>query len=260
MVRAFAAATGFSVMRYVRVRRLSMAARALAGRRARYSDIGAGCGLRLSRSIHPRVPRPFRRHARNGPRRNVPRPSQASGADRHGFNAGSTISNPRASKPGKRCSLPASANAARRRRRRRLPNQWQRFHQKVDNIPDRVGNVAYGLCCNGDDFGNFDYIAGVEVSDFSDLPREFSPRGSRTKIRSVHPHRSHLHRSPHHQHDLESLATGVRHEGGRRAELRALRREVRSGDRQWRAGDMDFSEGVGRSVAWAKRKRAHYSG
>src|SRR4029078_1639657 len=30
MVRAFAAATGFSVMRYVRVRRLSMAARALA--------------------------------------------------------------------------------------------------------------------------------------------------------------------------------------------------------------------------------------
>jgi predicted transcriptional regulator YdeE len=38
----------------------------------------------------------------------------------------------------------------------------------------RVGKVAYGVCCNGDDSGNFDYIAGVEVSDFSDLPREFS--------------------------------------------------------------------------------------
>ena len=34
--------------------------------------------------------------------------------------------------------------------------------------------MAYGVCCNGDDAGNFDYIAGVEVSDFSDLPREFS--------------------------------------------------------------------------------------
>jgi AraC family transcriptional regulator len=34
--------------------------------------------------------------------------------------------------------------------------------------------VAYGVCCNGDDAGNFDYIAGVEVTDFSDLPREFS--------------------------------------------------------------------------------------
>ena len=34
--------------------------------------------------------------------------------------------------------------------------------------------MAYGVCCNGDDSGNFDYIAGVEVSDFSDLPREFA--------------------------------------------------------------------------------------
>ena len=55
-----------------------------------------------------------------------------------------------------------------------IPGQWQRYHQKVDEIPDRVGNVAYGVCCNGDDSGNFDYIAGVEVSDFSNLPREFS--------------------------------------------------------------------------------------
>jgi AraC family transcriptional regulator len=55
-----------------------------------------------------------------------------------------------------------------------IPNQWQRFQQTVANIPDRVGQVAYGVCCNGDDSGNFDYIAGVEVSDFSDLPREFA--------------------------------------------------------------------------------------
>src|SRR5436305_1782650 len=55
-----------------------------------------------------------------------------------------------------------------------IPNQWQRFHREVADIPGRVGKVAYGVCCNGDDSGNFDYIAGVEVSDFSDLPREFS--------------------------------------------------------------------------------------
>jgi AraC family transcriptional regulator len=55
-----------------------------------------------------------------------------------------------------------------------IPSQWQHFHQKVGEIPDVVGKVAYGVCCNGDDSGNFDYIAGVEVSDFSDLPREFS--------------------------------------------------------------------------------------
>ena len=55
-----------------------------------------------------------------------------------------------------------------------IPGQWHRFHQSVANIPGRVGKVAYGVCCNGDDSGNFDYIAGVEVSDFSELPREFA--------------------------------------------------------------------------------------
>src|SRR5204862_2305784 len=54
-----------------------------------------------------------------------------------------------------------------------IPNQWQRFHQTIDNISGRIGKVAYGVCCNGDDAGNFDYIAGVEVTDFSDLPRAF---------------------------------------------------------------------------------------
>jgi AraC-like DNA-binding protein len=71
MVRAFAAATGLSVMRYVRARRLSEAARALAGG-ARHPHFGAGGGLRLSRSIHPRVPRPFRRDARDSPQLNAP--------------------------------------------------------------------------------------------------------------------------------------------------------------------------------------------
>jgi AraC family transcriptional regulator len=55
-----------------------------------------------------------------------------------------------------------------------IPNQWHQLHRKVGDIPDRVGNVAYGVCCNGDDSGNFDYIAGIEVADFSDLPREFA--------------------------------------------------------------------------------------
>jgi len=58
-----------------------------------------------------------------------------------------------------------------------IPGLWHRFHQEVADIPARVGQgksqVAYGVCCNGDDSGNFDYIAGVEVADFSDLPRRF---------------------------------------------------------------------------------------
>ena len=175
MVRAFAAATGFSVMRYVRARRLTRggAQRWRTARRTS-SVAGAGCGLRLSRSIHPRVPRPFRRHARSGARRDVPRPTQASGADHDGLNP---ARQPQAAAFRDRQGL------ARRRHRRALspceneappfPASGSASIRRSATFPARIGKVAYGVCCNGDDAGNFDYIAGVEVADFSDLPREF---------------------------------------------------------------------------------------
>ena len=40
--------------------------------------------------------------------------------------------------------------------------------------PLRIAGALAFAIVNGDDSGNFDYIAGVEVSDFSDLPREFA--------------------------------------------------------------------------------------
>jgi AraC family transcriptional regulator len=73
-----------------------------------------------------------------------------------------------------------------------IPGQWHRFHQSVESIPGRVGQVAYGVCCNGDDAGNFDYIAGVEVSDFSDLPREFSRIRIPEQRYAVFTHRDHV--------------------------------------------------------------------
>ena len=84
MVRAFAAATGLSVMRYVRARRLSEAARALAG--------GAPDILTLALDAdygsHEAFTRAFRDHfgVTPGPYIDAHRPHQASGADPHGFN------------------------------------------------------------------------------------------------------------------------------------------------------------------------------
>jgi AraC family transcriptional regulator len=73
-----------------------------------------------------------------------------------------------------------------------IPGQWHRFHQSVADIPERIGQVAYGVCCNGDDAGNFDYIAGVEVPDFSDLPREFSRVRIPEQKYAVFTHRDHI--------------------------------------------------------------------
>jgi AraC family transcriptional regulator len=47
-----------------------------------------------------------------------------------------------------------------------IPAQWQRFQPYIGNIPRQVGDVAYGVIANDDENG-FDYIAGVEVTDFS---------------------------------------------------------------------------------------------
>ena len=177
MVRAFAEVTGLSVMRYVRARRLSEAARALADGAPDILNAGAGGGLRLARSIHPRVPRPFWRHARSGAPGGMRRQTQATGADHDGFNPHRKSASRRVSKPARPCSI---AGVGERYNHgdggmAGIPGQWQRYHHRGrTRFPTGSARSAYGVCCNGDDSGNFDYIAGVEVSDFSDLPREFS--------------------------------------------------------------------------------------
>lgn len=51
-------------------------------------------------------------------------------------------------------------------------SQWQRFvrHQR-GGIPGRVGRFAYGISIACDEAGHVDYLCGVEVTDFSSLPR-----------------------------------------------------------------------------------------
>jgi AraC family transcriptional regulator len=73
-----------------------------------------------------------------------------------------------------------------------IPALWQRFHPYLGNISGVVGQAAYGVCCNGDDLGNFDYIAGVEVGDFSDLPGEFSRVRIPAQKYAVFFHRDHI--------------------------------------------------------------------
>jgi AraC family transcriptional regulator len=192
MVRSFAAATGLSVMRYVRARRLSEAARALA---SGAPDILA-LALEADYGSHEAFTRAFRDHF---------------GVTPEAVRASTRLDNLRLQEPivmdstaldhlkpprfetgkpflvaglGERIT-PENGGAG-------VPSQWHRFSQTMQNIPDRVGNVAYGVCCNGDDTGNFDYIAGVEVSDFSDLPREFSCVRIPEQKYAVFAHRDHI--------------------------------------------------------------------
>jgi len=192
MVRAFAAATGLSVMRYVRARRLSEAARALANGAP---DI-LGVALDADYGSHEAFTRAFREHFGVTPEavRTAARIDHLKLQEPIVMDSTPTdnLQSPRfeTSKPlfvaglGARYTWESGGPA--------IPGQWQRFHQLVENIPGRIGKVAYGVCCNGDDAGNFDYIAGVEVSDFSDLPREFSRVRIPEQRYAVFTHRDHI--------------------------------------------------------------------
>lgn len=73
-----------------------------------------------------------------------------------------------------------------------IPALWQRFNPEIGHIPGQRGGVAYGVICNFDDEGNFDYIAGMEVADFSSLPAEFSRVRIPEQRYAVFTHRDHI--------------------------------------------------------------------
>ena len=191
MVRAFAVATGYSVFRYVRARRLTEAARALA---AGAPDI-LHVALDADYGSHEAFTRAFRDHFGVTPET----VRAATCLDKLKLQepilmdstAHDTIAPPRfetgkamlITGVGERISFETSAV---------IPGLWHRFHQQMDDLPGRIGQIAYGVCCNGDDTGTFDYIAGVEVADFSGLPRDFSRVRIPEQRYAVFSHKEHI--------------------------------------------------------------------
>lgn len=52
--------------------------------------------------------------------------------------------------------------------------QWRRFGPRIGRIAGQVGRAAYGVVCGRDGVGGFEYLAGVEVSSFSDTPTDLN--------------------------------------------------------------------------------------
>jgi AraC family transcriptional regulator len=73
-----------------------------------------------------------------------------------------------------------------------IPAQWQRFVPYLGHIAGQVGHTAYGVCCNFDGEGDFEYICGVEVSGFSALPPDFSRIRIEPQKYAVFAHRDHI--------------------------------------------------------------------
>jgi len=190
MVRVFGMTTGHSVMRYVRGRRLSEAAKALAKGAPDILMVALDAGY----GSHEAFTRAFR---------------DQFGLTPDMVRAGGTVNNLLLVEPVNMDETSKTTLAEPRIEDGRallvaglgarftfdnlsgIPALWQRFHEHLGHVPGQVGRIAYGVCYNTDDTG-FDYIAGVEVTDFGSLPTEFARVRIPEQRYAVFTHREHV--------------------------------------------------------------------
>ncbi len=192
LVRAFGLATGCPVMRYMRARRLSEAAKALADGApsilAVAIDAGYGSHEAFTRAFCDQFGAP-------------PETVRARGDTDHlrlmeplrmNETVLETIGEPRL-EDGRHMTVAGFAERYTDETSAGIPAQWQRFLPYLGNIPGQVGSATYGVCCDSDINGNVKYLCGVEVSaNPSDLPRELSRVDIPANRYAVFTHEDHI--------------------------------------------------------------------
>lgn len=72
-----------------------------------------------------------------------------------------------------------------------IPLQWQRFAEHIGHIPGQVRGASYGVCTNSDADG-LDYISAVEVKDFGDLPKDYTRLRVPAQRYAIFSHKGHI--------------------------------------------------------------------
>lgn len=185
--RSFSAATGIPVMHYARGRRLTEAARKLA---AGAPDI-LSVALESGYGSHEAFTRAFRDQFATTPE-TVREAKSLDGLDlveaqRIDVASDRSLAEPRRERG--RVLLIAGLGE---RDPERIPVLWQKFGPFIGSVPSQTGDVAYGVCANADDDGNYTYIAGVEVARFDDISPELTTLRIAAVNYAVFTHRDHI--------------------------------------------------------------------
>lgn len=191
LLRCFGTATGHSVMRYVRARRLTEAARLLAAGAPDILtvalDAGYGSHEAFTRAFRDQfglTPEAVRAQCRLD---NLPLTEPI----RMDETLIVTLEPPRFV-TGRTLLLAGLGERYRFETNQGIPLQWQRFVPYIGNIPGQVGDVTYGVCCNSDGTGNFEYVTAVEVSSFDEVPPELRRVRIPAQRYVVFTHRDHI--------------------------------------------------------------------
>jgi AraC family transcriptional regulator len=175
LTRAFASATGHSLMRYARARRLSEAARILA---LGVPDI-LSLALEVGYGSHEAFTRAFRDHF-------GVTPESVRDARCHtdlelteplimDTSPELTLAEPKIEKR-RQVLLAGLVQTFSMKDIGGIPSLWEKFNAWHAHIPDTVGRAAYGASLSYSEEKGCEYMCAVEVSDVSDLPKELSAR------------------------------------------------------------------------------------
>ena len=187
--RAFGLNVGCALASYVRARRLSEAARSLVNGAPDILTLALDTGY----SSHEAFTRAFRQHFGLSPEQLRERAS-IGGLDlqepiRMSDNTATTVAPPRIVRQG---ALLIFGLGQRMRSNAGIPQQWDRFIPHLGHIQHQVGKVTYGVICNTDDTEVWEYVCGVEVSEFPDHPAEFTRLRIPPQTYAVFEHNDHV--------------------------------------------------------------------
>ena len=191
LANAFGTATGLSVVKYLRARRLSEAARALAGGAP---DILA-VALEAGYGSHEAFTRAFREQFGTTPesvrdRRSldgvaVVRPLELT-AKGQGH-----LDPPRLVEQGL-LRIVGLAETVTFETTIRIPALWQRFMPYYDSIQPKAEEIPVGITQVADDEGRFEYVCAIAVSRFGELPKELMQIEIAPRRYAVFEHRRHV--------------------------------------------------------------------
>jgi AraC family transcriptional regulator len=191
LAHAFGAATGLTVMKYLRARRLSQAAYVLANGAPNILAVALDAGY----SSHEAFTRAFREHFSIAPECL----REQSGIDRL------ELTHPLTLRPGNSTTL----RAPRFEHQDRLlivglsapcsfettitiPAQWQRFMPFYEAILHKSQTIPVGVSQVPDDDGRFQYLCGVEVNRFGEIPVELETVEIAARRYAVFEHTGHV--------------------------------------------------------------------
>jgi len=187
--RAFSLTVAQTISGYVRARRLSHAALALAAGAENILDVALAAGY----GSHEAFTRAFCAQFGTTPEQVRARKSThglaLQEALRMSVPNSSKLEAPRIVRDGPRrlfgLAQRCQGNAG-------IPTLWDRFVPHLGAIAEQIGNVTYGVMYDSDESGvNFTYACAVEVRAFPAQPKEFARIELPARSYAVWPHRGH---------------------------------------------------------------------